>query len=88
MIATPHKSTLTISLCNLELELMVAVARRHYIPVDDFDFALEAIDIGLDLGNLNIELSLTMSEALSHIKVLDRSVYDAFVYAYNGALGV
>ncbi len=81
------ETNMTISLCDLELNLMIAVAKRRYIPVNDEDeFDIEAIDIGLALGNRNIGLSATMCEVLDHIKLLDVSVYNAFVYAYNGSL--
>ncbi len=80
----------TISLCNLELNLMVAVAKQNYMPVnkEDSTFDFKAIDIGLTLGNQNVALSATMLEALDNIRVLDKSVYDSFAYAYNGALSI
>lgn len=79
---------MTISLCNLELNLMVAVAKQRYIHVNNEQttFDLDALEAGLDLGSRNIRLSATMREALEHIKSLDSSVYDVFVYAYNGSL--
>ncbi len=84
------KTDMTIALCHLELNLMISVAKQRYIPVQNEEaiFDLEAIDIGLDLGNRNIELSATMLEALESIKLLDVSVYDAFIYAYNGSLAL
>lgn len=82
------KTNMTISLCNIELNLMISVAKHHYTPVshEDATLDLEAIEVGLDLGSRKVELSATMREALDNIKFLDSSVYDAFVYAYNGAL--
>ncbi|EGQ7796018.1 hypothetical protein I6Y99_005111 [Vibrio parahaemolyticus] len=86
------ETNMTISLCDLELNLMIAVARQRYIPLNEEDETLEldieAIDIGLELGNRNIGLSATMREVLDHIKLLDVSVYNAFVYAYHGSLKV
>ncbi|HAS6102271.1 TPA: hypothetical protein I7117_22715 [Vibrio vulnificus] len=81
-------TSMTIALCNLELSLMVEVAKQRYSPVNNENatFELNAIDVGLDLGSRKIALSVTMREALDNIKLLNPSVYDAFVYAYNGSL--
>ncbi|AZS26268.1 hypothetical protein [Vibrio anguillarum] len=80
----------TILLCHLEIDLMLAMAKQHYAPADKEDATLDlvAIDIGLTLGNQNIGLSSTMREILDNIKLLDKRVYESFVYAYNGSLGV
>ncbi|MGY5652157.1 hypothetical protein [Vibrio cincinnatiensis] len=82
------KTNMTISLCNLELNLMIAVVKQRYISAsnEETGFELAAIDVGLDLGSRKIGLSATMREALDNIKLLDSKVYDSFVYAYNGSL--
>lgn len=79
--------SMTISLCQLELDLIVDVAKQRYTSVSEEDstFDLEAIDIGLDLGNRKIGLSATMREVLDSIRQLDAKVYDAFLYAYQGS---
>ena len=79
---------MAISLCNLELNLMIAVAEQYFPPVykKEIAFDLEAIEIGLGLGSRSIGLSPIMREVLDNIRLLDVNVYDAFVYAYNGAL--
>ena len=80
----------TISLCHLEIDLMLAMAKQYYAPADKEDGVLDlvALDIGFTLGNKNISLSSTMREILDNIKLLDKRVYESFVYAYNGSLGV
>lgn len=77
-----------ILLCDLELNLMISKARKHCTPSEKEgkDFILEAIDIGLTLGNKNVGLSTIMLEVLGSIKALDTFVFEAFAYAYNGAL--
>jgi len=77
----------TISLSNLELNLMLAVAKQRYTSVSEEEtFDLDAIDIGLELGNQKIKLSPAVTDILEQIKLLDESVYEAFLYAYNGAI--
>ncbi|WP_409581394.1 hypothetical protein, partial [Vibrio owensii] len=46
------KTNMTISLCNIELNLMISVAKHRYTPVshEDATLDLEAIEVGLDLG--------------------------------------
>ncbi|EGQ9133159.1 hypothetical protein GA069_25515 [Vibrio parahaemolyticus] len=86
------KTNMTIALCNLELNLMAAVAKRHYMPANEEDTTLDidatevSLYLGLDLGSRHIGLSTSMREALDNIKLLDARVYDAFVYAYHGSL--
>ncbi|MCQ9090999.1 hypothetical protein [Vibrio alginolyticus] len=86
------KTNMTIALCNLELNLMAAVAKRRYTSANeegatlDIDATEVSLYLGLDLGSRHIGLSTTMREALDNIKLLDASVYDAFVYAYHGSL--
>lgn len=80
-------TNMTISLCCIELNLMIAAAKQLYSEVntDELALDLDAIDVGLDLGSRKIALSATMREILDNIKLLDKNVYDAFVYAYNGS---
>ncbi len=82
-----------ISLCHLELDLMIDNAKLKYATdiestKDDGTREFEAIDIGLDLGNRYVRLSGTALEMLDRIKALDRNTYSAFVYAYNGAISI
>ncbi len=81
-------SSLTISLCDLELNLMVTAAKQCYETINEEDSALDevAMDIGFDLGSRQIALTTTMHEALDNIRVLNESIYEAFKYAYNGSL--
>lgn len=79
---------LLISLCDLELQLMVEEAKERcnsgYVRNDGLDEM--AMEIGSTLGSENIRLSTTTHCVLSHIETLSQHVYDAFVYAYNGSL--
>ncbi|MDF5019945.1 hypothetical protein, partial [Vibrio parahaemolyticus] len=77
-------SNLTISICNLELNLMVSIAKQRYTTVENESatFDLDAMNIGFDLGSRKIALTVTMRESLQNIKVINPSIYKAFVYAY------
>lgn len=79
---------LLISLCELELQLMVEEAKERcnsgYVRNDGLDEM--AMDIGFTLGSENIRLSTTAHSVLNHIEALSKDIYDAFVYSYNGSL--
>lgn len=77
-----------ISLCDIELQLMVEEAKEHcdpsYVRINGLDDA--AMDIGFSLGSQNIRLTPVTLSVLSNIEALSKDVYGAFVYAYNGTL--
>lgn len=79
---------LLISLCELELQLMVEEAKERcdssFARNDGFDEV--AMNIGFGLGSQNIPLSPVTLSVLSNIEALSKDVYGAFVYAYNGTL--
>ena len=82
-----HLNNSLQKLCELELQLMIASAKKKFgiTTAEDTEMDVDAILIGIDIGQDGFVLSTTAEEVLNNICKLDSTVHQCFMYGYEGA---
>lgn len=89
------KTIVTVSLCAVELNLMVLKAKKQCLQLDSKADNFETFEcnlmeelrvLGFIVGSRHMPLSSTMKESLDCIRSLNSLAYECFEYAYNGSL--